>query len=265
MSIVRQLVQIAVVEALRGRTAALENVFDSKMDTLPRLLKGASEPVLVFSVEESTELAEHAVDGFLGRGGMLTGVMQSAVASGKEIANAQGTVIVPELGETDSAYEALLNIVDRQWRAALHDHDNAWAMVFRDLVVSIGPVRTMRATDPETGTKHACRFAQFEMETMPEPLPGDALPEAIEAGLTLMEADIDPSYVALAAAWRDILTEGADWQDWQKLQSALFATPGDLLAVGLGPIEGDEDGETPEMATGFLVINDGDPIEVTEP
>ena len=29
MSVVRQLVQIAVVEALRGRTAALGNVFDS--------------------------------------------------------------------------------------------------------------------------------------------------------------------------------------------------------------------------------------------
>jgi hypothetical protein len=265
MSIVRQLVQIAVVEALRGRTAALGNVFDSKMDTLPGLLKGGAEPVLVFSIEESVEDADDATDGFLGRGGRLTGMMQSAVASGKEVRNGQGTVTVPVLGETDSAYEALLNIIDRQWRAVLHDHANPWSMVFRDLVVSVGPIRTVRATDPETGTKHACRFSQFEIETLPEPLPGDPIADAISAGLALMASDGDAAYAALAETWQEILALGADWQDWEKLQSALFASNSELLAVGLGPIEGDEDRDTPDMTTGTLVVNDGDPIEVTEP
>jgi hypothetical protein len=265
MSIVRQLVQIAVVEALRGRTIALDNVFDSAMDTLPGLLKGAAQPVLVFSIEESVETADDATDGLLGRGGLLTGIMQSAVASGKQMTDGEGTVIVPVLGETDSAYEALLNIVDRQWRAALHDHENPWSMVFRDLVVSIGPIRTVRATDPEAGTKHACRFAQFEIETMPEPLPGDPIADAISAGLVLMASDGDPAYAALADTWQELLTSGSGLPDWQKLQSALFASNGELLSMGLGPIEGDEDAETPDMTTGTLVINDGDPIELTEP
>lgn len=70
MSIVRQLVQIAVVEALRGHTIALENVFDSTMDTVPGLLKGGAQPVLVFSIEESVETVDDATDGFLGRGGV---------------------------------------------------------------------------------------------------------------------------------------------------------------------------------------------------
>lgn len=265
MSIVRQLVQIAVVEALRGRTAALGNVFDSKMDTLPGLLKGGAEPVLVFSIEESVEDADDATDGFLGRGGRLTGMMQSAVASGKEISDGQGTVIVPVLGETDSAYEALLNIVDRQWRAVLHDHANPWSMVFRDLVVSIGPIRTVRATDPETGTKHACRFAQFEIETLPEPLPGDPIADAISAGLALMASDGDAAYAALAETWQEILAVGTEWQDWEKLQSALFASNSDLLAVGLGPIEADEDRDTPVMETGVIEVEGALPVEVSDP
>ncbi|MCC0033761.1 MAG: hypothetical protein H6887_09480 [Hoeflea sp.] len=265
MSIVRQLVQIAVVEALRGHTIALENVFDSTMDTVPGLLKGGAQPVLVFSIEESVETVDDATDGFLGRGGVLTGMMQSAVASGKQITDGEGTVIVPVLGETDSAYEALLNIVDRQWRTVLHDHENPWSMVFRDLVVSIGAIRTVRATDPETGTKHACRFAQFEIETMPEPLPGDPIADAVSAGLALMASDGDAAYAALADTWHELLTSGSDLQDWQRLQSALLASNGELLAVGLGPIEEDEDGETPDMTAGTLVVNDGDPIEVTEP
>lgn len=262
MSIVRQLVQIAVVEALRGRTIALENVFDSTMDTVPGLLKGGAKPVLVFSIEESVETVDDATDGLLGRGGLLTGMMQSAVASGKQITDGEGTVIVPVLGETDSAYEALLNIVDRQWRAVLHDHENPWSMVFRDLVVSIGPIRTVRATDPETGTKHACRFAQFEIETMPEPLPGDPIADAISAGLALMENDGDAAYAALADTWQELLISGSDWQDWEKLQSALFASNSELLAVGLGPIEGDVDRETPEFEEGVIDAEGAQPVDV---
>lgn len=263
MSIVRQLVQIAVVEALRDRTAALGNVFDSKMDTIDGLLKGGSAPVLVFSIEETAEDADSATDGFLGRPGRLTAIMQSAVASGKEIEDGNGATIVPELGETDSAYEALLNIVDRQWRAVLHDHDNSWATVFRDLVVSIGTIRSLRATDPETGTKHACRFAQIEMDVLPEPLPGDDLPDAIDAGLTLMENDGDGSYAVLASSWRGILAQGADWQNWRKLQSELFASTGDMHAAGLAPIAPDEDGEAAEVESVSIEMAGAKGIEVT--
>lgn len=265
MGIVRQLVQIAVVEAARDRTAALGNVFDSRMDTVGGLLSGGSAPVLVFSIEETAEDPSDAIDGFLGRAGTLTAIMQSAVASGKEITDGSNTVVVPELGETDAAYEALLNLLDRQWRAVLHDHDNPWANVFRDLVVSVGTIRTLRATDPETGTKHACRFSQFEIEVLPEPLPGDVLPDAVNAGLTLMEEDGDASYAALAGAWRIVLTKGAEWHDWQKLQSALFASSGDMSAAGLVPIVTDDQGAAVELDDVSIEVSGAQPTEVSQP
>ncbi|WP_394689048.1 hypothetical protein [Hoeflea sp.] len=264
MGIVRQLVQVAVVEALRGRTAALSNVFDSNMDTVDGLLKGGALPVIVFSIEETSEDADDATDGLLGRGGVLTAMMQSAVASGKEIQNDQGTVVVPELGETDSAYEALLNLVDHQWRDVLHRHDNPWSVVFRDLVVSIGAIRTVRATDPATGTKHACRFAQFDIQTLPEPLPGDPTPDVISEGLDLMASDGDPSYAALAQTWQGILDGNVEWADWEKLQSTLFASCGDRAALGLGPIEGDAERDTPVMDTASIEAGGGLAVEVSE-
>lgn len=233
MSIVRQLIQIALVEAQRDRTIAGPNVFDSRMDTLDGFMAGAEQPVLIFSIEESEAKAGLATDGFIGRDVALTAMVQMAVASGREVRDGEGAVILPSIGESDSAYEASLNLLDRQWRQVLHDSDNAWARLFRDLIVSVGDIKDTRATDPETGRKHAARFTQFSLRVMPDPLPGNDLPEAIEAGLTLLETDGDIGYATLASSWRGQLATDPALPDWRKLQSVLFATNGDMVAMGL--------------------------------
>lgn len=233
MSIVRQLLRTAAVEAWRGRTAALGNVFDSKIDTISGLLTGVPAPVLIFSIEEEEGRAAGQTNGFLGRDAVLTGMVQAAVASGKEVRDGEGTVIVPVLGETDAAFEALLDIVSYQWRLVLHDDENEWSRLFRDLIIKIGTIKDVRATDPETGTKHASRFWQFEIEVLAEPVPGDELQEVIERGLSLLEADGE--YTALATSWRQMLAQGAGLPDWKALQSSLFASRADMAAIGQGP------------------------------
>lgn len=230
MSVVRQLLQIAMVEACRGRTIALDAVFDSRMDTLDGLLDGDRRPVLIFSIEESESRRLDQTDGLLGRPPRFTVMVQAAVATGQMIEDENGAVVLQAIGETDSALESRLNILDWQWRAAISKTGNAWADLFRNLMTGIGQIKDQRATDPETGTKHAARFTQFDLDAMPDPLPGDPLPEVIDDGLALLETD--PAYAGLAATWRSLLAQDADLDALAKLQAALFSTDGSMAALG---------------------------------
>lgn len=230
MSVVRQLLQIAMVEACRGKTIALDAVFDSRMDTLDGLMDGERRPVLIFSIEESESRRIQQTDGLLGRSPRFTVMVQSAVAAGQEIRDEQGTVVLQAIGETDSSFEAQLNILDWQWRAAIADTRNVWAELIRNLMVEVGQIKDQRATDPETGTKHAARFTQFELDAMPDPMAGDAIPEVIEQGLALLESD--PAYAVLAETWRVLLGQGTDMDDLQRLRAKLFSSSGSMAALG---------------------------------
>jgi hypothetical protein len=240
MSLVRQLIQIALVEACRGRTIALDAVFDSRMDTLDGLLDGDRRPVLIFSIEESESRRVDQTDGLLGRPARFTVMVQAAVATGQTIEDEHGAVVLQAIGETDSALEARLNILDWQWRAALTAPGNAWAELFRNLMTEIGQIKDQRATDPETGTKHAARFTQFDLDAMPDPVPGDALPEFIDQGLMLLEAD--PAYAVLAETWRVLLAEGANVGDLQALKARLFSSDGSMAALGYAELANPEAG-----------------------
>lgn len=241
MSVVRQLVCVAAVEALRGRTLAGDDVYDSKIDTLPDLLRNSNRPALIVSVEESAQGDGGQWEGgLLGRATVLTMLVQAVVVAVTEIETEDGLSLIPGIAETDAAYEATLNLLDRQWRAALHDHADDWSRVFRGLVTGIGKISDTRAVDPQAGRKYACRFTQVSLAVVDEPLPGDPAPACIEAGLAAMEADGDAGYREVANIMRHLLIEGAPLPEWRQAQSALFVPRDAMPALGLGPIAIDD-------------------------
>lgn len=240
MSIVRQLIQLSIVEALRGRTIAGNAVFDSRMDTLPDLLVDQHQPVIIVSVEASDRRnMSQGIASLLGGSTVLTVLIQTAVATGRAIKGPDGTVIRAAIGETDSAFEGALNLLDHEWRKVLHHFENEWAEVFRDLVNGVQDIKDTRGTDPDTKRKHAARFVQLDLSVLAEPEPGDDLPEVIARGLDLMSADAD--YAPLAEEWRTLLAEGSDWPEWRKLQSALLASRQHMATIGQGPLIVDEE------------------------
>ncbi|WP_137136559.1 hypothetical protein [Rhizobium sp. FKY42] len=239
MSIVRQLIQLSIVEALRDQTMAGDCVFDSRMERISGLAEEQAVPVIVVSVETADQSDQTPGGiGLLGRDTSLSVLIQTAVVTARKVKDDNGTVIRQGIGETDAALEGALNILDRQWRHVLHTPESEWAEVFRDLVLATHSVKDTRAADPDTKRKHAARFVQIDLDVLPDPLPGDELPEAIERGLALMAAD--PEYAELAADWRALLAKGRDWPEWRKLQSRLFATRKDMATIGLGPLDIDE-------------------------
>lgn len=241
MGVVRHLVTMSAVEALRDRTMAGADVFNSKIDTFKGLVENGKGTALIISCEEAEQAAGGQGEGnFLGRTTVLRMLVQALVVSVSSIKTESGEEMVPGIAETDEAYEAMLNLLDRQWKAVLHGHTDGWAVVFRDLVVNVGKIIDTRAVDPETGRKFACRYTQIDLSVVDEPLPGDDIPLCIENGLVAMEAEEDPGYRSMAANFRAALADGSDWPAWRKLQSQLFAARGEMASLGHGPLGGDD-------------------------
>lgn len=238
MSVVRQLLQICGVHAIRGKTLAGVEVHDSKITALSAPFKDARRPLLILSIEESDQPEGRGNDGgLLGRSGDVSMLIQNAVFELQKISSADGgkdEELEWVLGETDAAFEATINIIDHQWRAALTDPTNDWADIFRGLVINVGQIKDIRATDPDTGRRHSLRFTSVKLDVVPEPQFGRPLPKEIERGLAAIEQL--PDYLDLAARWRALLCQGSSLEDWQKRQADMFASRPTLDALGLAPL-----------------------------
>ena len=241
MGVVRQLIQVAVTEALKGRTIAGEAVHDSLIKALPQIMKGETHPVVAVSIEDC--VSDNG-DGLFRVDTSMTLMLQLAIAKSVSVpvTVGQGEAAVTtalEIGDTDAALEAALNLLDRQWRIALSDPANAWAELFRQLVPQVGKVSDIRLTDPETGRKHAARIVEIMIAPIAEPYPGQGDTDVVRAGLAQMAAIAD--YTDLAAILSDSLDAGEGLFAWQVVQGRLLslATMPALLGVGT-PDDGEE-------------------------
>lgn len=236
MSIVRQLVQVSGVWAMReGETLAGQNFHDSKIESLSDALKTARVPVGIISVEESDSKDDGGnEEGFFGRPVMLKMQVQISIFELTEDPDDPGEVLFT-LGVTDAAMEGMLNILDWQWKFALTDPRGGWGEIFRGLVQRIGRVRDMRAIDPEVSRRHALRLYEVELECIADPVPGLELPPEIEAGLLKLEGI--PDYQKMAAKWRALFSKASNLPDWQRTQASMFGSRKMMDALGLGPLD----------------------------
>ncbi len=62
------------------------------------------------------------------------------------------------IGETDSAFEGALNLLDHQCARSCSTSITNGTEVFRELVNGIQDIKDTRGTDPDTKRKHAARF-----------------------------------------------------------------------------------------------------------
>lgn len=241
MGIVRELVQIAVTEALRGRTIAEGRVHDSLIRALPQIMNKGSHPVIAVSIEDCTSSVS---DGLFRTDTAMTLMLQLAIASSVTIPVTTGEgeerqTVALEIGDTDAALEAYLNLLDRQWRIALADPENAWSELFRRLVPTVGKIDDIRLTDPETGRKHAARIVEITIMPIAEPYPGQADTDVVRAGLEQIATIAD--YADLAAILTASLEAGQDLFAWQVVQGRLMSLAALPAQIGVGtPDDGEE-------------------------
>jgi len=239
MSLVRQLAQIAMVRAIRGHTLAGPHVLDSNIAGMGTIDFAGDQPVIACSIEESDQNDKHD-HGFFGRTSAFKLYVQVVVATKVSYAVVTGEgeeveEIETEIGSTDAAREATLNILDRQWKQALVDPANEWGDRFRQLVPLIGRVRDIRITDPEGGRKYAARVYEIDGTAIAEPDFGEGLPEDIDRILTAAAAITD--YADIVTIWRDLFAKAASTDETVRLQASAALSSTAFAALGLNVLE----------------------------
>lgn len=253
MSIVRQLVAVSMVQAMRGVTLAGDNVCDSAVTAIDGMMETRDKPVLLVSIEQVDQERKDE-PGLFCRSSIAKIFVQAAVWSQVRIEDGEHAGEFIAIGETDAAREATLNILDRQWRSALADPRNPWADMFRRLAPVIMSVRDQRMVDPESKARLAARFTEITVEVVHEPAFGAGISDDIEAGLALLEAT--PDYAHLGPIWRKLLT--TEPVEWRAMQARIFASDVVMGALGLSG------GDPPDLSETATIAVDGRPeIEVS--
>lgn len=258
MSLVRQLAQICMVQAMRGQTLAGSAVLDSNIAGMGALDFEGDKPVIACSIEESDQNEKHG-RGFFGRVSDFKLYVQVAVATKATYtvvtgAGEETVETVTEIGSTDAAREATLNIVDRQWKQALTDPANAWGDRFRQLVPGIGRIKDIRISDPEGGRKYAARVYEIDGTAIADPDFGEPLPADIDAILTAVGAVAD--YADMATIWRNLLDRASSDDPVVRLQAAAALSSTAFAALGLNVI----DAQAEDLASVTIAVQDLDPV-----
>jgi len=252
MSLVRMALRIAVVQALRGRTLVGDNVLDSRIGVIEvgsdgGALTNQNKPfIAVYTGAGESEVKDlRALNG----NGLTWLVFELGATAKMAVMNpdTDASEIVPGIPATDDALELMLDLTVREIGDVLTDPGNAWADIYRGLVtrvtkIEIEPLRS------EGGQRLAARQVRIAVELAPDPVLGERSADDSILGPFLKALDAVPGPIAASQA--GMIREAAGVggaPDWQVVQRRMGMTAGELRALGLGPIEQDEDRSTPAL------------------
>lgn len=260
MSIARIALRIAAVQALKGRTLVGENVLDSPNAALDVQADGtlrSGEDTPFISVFTDTGSA----DGITGRSLIDNGSCVLVLEAGISQAMTQldtetgaRTLIGVNIPAADENVEFFLDMVQRQVIDALTDPDNAWAEIYRSLHYRVTKIEVGGKRNADDGQRLAGHQTRITLDLVEDPVRGEPLEADSPLGqfFAAMEATGNSIYQVQAQTMQAIL--GGNDPDWKVLQRRHGMTASELLALGRGPVEGDEDRDTQEFETGAYEI-----------
>lgn len=262
MSLCRIALRRACVMALKGHTLAGDNVLDSEIGAV--------------DVDESGNLAVVNQGRFIA---VYTDRAEAMSPGGRMLFENGSTLLRIEFGITEQmtieeedpdnpgemirsvvagvpftsrAAEDYLDLLGRQVMSALSHPDREAANVFRGLFHSISKIDRQRESDSK-GQRVAAQQIALTGELLPDPITLEDAPDngPFARSLALMNSGTGDD-IRMAAMMLVELQPGGE--AWRKQQEWLGLTQDELLAVGLGPLEGDVDRETPVMSEGTVDI-----------
>lgn len=268
MSIVRILARHTICEALRDRTEVGNNVFNSlingvKLDGQGNLNIGEGQKKPFISVFTDMSETKAVSMNNMREPGLTDIVIEWGYAEGMAAVNEDGeTFIMQGLAVTDDAIEFTLDIIAHQIIAALNA-DTVWAERWKQVRSGgIKAMRRFRYADQTDNTRLAVQQLRLDCRLMDDPMPGEPLPYPIEAILSDMDLSQDLNIQAHATLIRNALT--GTITDWQAVQRRFGMSRDQLLALGRGPLAGDDERATPPLQSGVLARDNG-PDETIEP
>lgn len=254
-AIARTALRIAAVEAILGKTLAVDRVFDSAIDALDaQLNEEERRPIITVTTDD--DVRQGKVRDTWSNDRKIDLVIEIAVASK---VTAEG-IVIPE---TDFGLEWSLDIIEHQIERALFSEDSAWGKVFMGLVLETADWKSRRGASADAGLRFAARQINITLDVVQAPLPGEAITEGPYQDLFTAMAG-QPDRVELGSLLRAVL-EGTDKPEWERLSEAIGLRRAEAASIGIAPVDLTEAGEPAEMEQSTIIDDDHEDGSWSEP
>lgn len=174
MSLLRPIIRSCALAALRDKTWAGANVFDSDLQSLAQAIQGkADRPYIVVYTDTDDRMPPSLAEMYDGRARKLQLAIEMGVAS-SVVNNDEITI---KFSATDEGLEWACDVIEGQVIAALWgDPDSAWGDLLRRFAPRVLRMPSRRGGQG-TGIKFAARRTVFELQTIYDLAPGVVPPD----------------------------------------------------------------------------------------
>ena len=235
MSIIRPILRMCAVAALRERTLAERRVFDSDNTPLADALAQEPEQAKPYITVYTDEDIRPGVSGrdIYAAERNLSLVLEIGAASAV-VTEKDGVIL--QIPATDAGLELSVDIVESQALAALvGDPQSRWGELFRRMVLRIERVQGQRGGSAERGSRWAARQIILMCDVIADTPPGVPQPAVVRDFLAAARAA--PLELGLAGA-AEIIEGALDPSaalSWRQAQAWLGLTEQGVRTTGVAP------------------------------
>lgn len=236
MSLIRAVLRLATVAALRERTWAGPRVFDSDNTPLVEALGigETAKPYIVVFTDEDGRPGLVGSDVYSARR-QLELVLEIGVASAVMAESGDAVLQFPR---TDAAMELVLDMLQAQAIAAvLGDAQSEWGEIVRDLLFgSVARITSQRGGSSEPRARWAARQVTIITDTIADMPAGAPWPPGHPVLRFIEKAKAEPG-IADAATLIEGWIAGVDaYPSWQQAQQWLGLTKRGIRGIGMAPL-----------------------------
>jgi hypothetical protein len=217
LSLASLAIRLATIRALKARTYAQENVFDSRIGPLEDVAKSGCAFVVIVTTDDDAVGVEgqdliagdHTLE-------LVIEVVATAVLSvphgeGEEVE----TLSIPA---TDAGLEATLNLIGWQICSALSAGGGDWGDLWRTMVVKVRDIASHRGADDTKGIRYAARQYVFKIDHVADPQPGSAPADVWRRIVDMLKAD---SEFAAVGKIVEAAISSETLQPWEQVRASL--------------------------------------------
>lgn len=218
------------VLALRGKTWAGDEVYDSSLAAIDQIEPGEKRPFISVYVDDATY--DPQASDIMTAPCAASLVLEIGVTARMRDENGETLWGVPL---TDAGMEASLDVIERQAMRTLSQDPAPWSEMYRRFVSRTKKRSSTRGASSEKGIRFAGRQVILDVELFRDPAfggpPGPLWTDLIAA------FESDPDLASTAEIFRAAIAEDAGLHDWQRVRGYLGLTLDQARALQIAPPE----------------------------
>ncbi|WP_276200578.1 hypothetical protein [Chelatococcus sp. XZ-Ab1] len=247
MSLTSLAIRLATIRALKGRTLAGDNVFDSTIKALDALAPEATTPFIIVTTDDD----QFAIEGrdLLAGDHRLELVIEIATAKKLAVEDGPDVLTIPA---SDAGLEASLNILGWQIARALAADGGEWSDLWRSIVVKVHSIASRRGADETNGVRYAARQFIYTVDHIAEPLPGTAPHEGDAWARIIAALKADPEFGSIGRIVEAEIVSN-ELQPWERVRAALGLADDEATWISDRPFEDGAPLAALDLTDGFTI------------